>query len=180
MIEHNLKKINFWGIILIIFLPLFASTAFVFPFMALKNFLFRFIILFISIFFVWYIATIKKIKFGWIFLSFVIFFIVQILASIFGMSFYYSLFGNFERMDGLFHIFMLLGFLLIFINIFSAKKDWQILFRSLSISTLFMSLFYFLGYFGIRFSFLSLDNSGTIGNTAFLGTYLVLSLFLLL
>lgn len=179
MLENTLKKINYWGIILIIFLPLFTSTAFIFPFISLKNFLFRFIILFISIFFVWYSITIKKIRFGWIYLSFAIFFVVQTLASIFGVNFYYSLFGNLERMDGLFHIFLLFIFLLILINILKTKKNWLIVFRSLSISTILMSLFYSLGYYGIRFSIISLDNSGTIGNTAFFGVYMVLALFFL-
>ncbi len=179
MLENTLKKINFWGIILIIFLPLFTSTAFIFPFMALKNLLFRFIVLLISIFFVWYSIGIKKIRFGWIFLSFIIFFIIQTFSSIFGVNFYYSLFGNLERMDGLFHIFLLLIFLLILINILKTKQDWLKVFRSLSISTILMSLFYFLGYYGIRFSIISLDNSGTIGNTAFLGVYMVLVLFFL-
>ena len=148
--------------------------------MSAKNFAFRFIILLLLIILAWRLINIKKIRLGLIFTLFIVFFLVQILSAIFGMNFYYSVFGNYERIDGIFNYFVLLLYLLTLINTFTFKKDWQILFRALSVSSLLMFIFYFLGLNGLRFHFILLDNSGTIGNTAFFGSYVTLSLFLLL
>lgn len=180
MTKDILKKINIWGIVLVLFLPLFSNSSFIFPFMSAKNFAFRFIILLLLIILAWRLINIKKIRLGLIFTLFIVFFLVQILSAIFGMNFYYSVFGNYERIDGIFNYFVLLLYLLTLINTFTFKKDWQILFRALSVSSLLMFIFYFLGLNGLRFHFILLDNSGTIGNTAFFGSYVTLSLFLLL
>ena len=108
------------------------------------------------------------------------FFVVLILASITGVNFYASLWGDYERMGGLFHLLHIYLYFFVLINIFKTKDDW---FRALTFSFLISLIASFIGlaqYFNLPVvSRLGGGQrlSSSLGNAAFFAGYLLLNLF---
>lgn len=176
---QKLQKINTWGAVAVLFAPLLANANFIFPYIFLKNSFFRAVILLLIITLVWQILLQGKIIWRrqyilWAFLSFLL---VQLLSSIFGINPYNSFFGNTERMDGFFNLLFLGIYLFLLLNVFRKKEDWILLLRGSVICSALISLYALLRLGDVSISFLLAKNSSTIGNTAFLGSYLMLNIF---
>ena len=172
-----LHKINKYGAMLILTAPLWVNNNFIFPYVHLKNIFFRVLILGLLISLVWYILekNKKSLKRNLVIYAWLIFIIVLSLAAILGVNIGNSFWGNWERMDGVINI-MLLGIYLCLLSVsFRNKTDWINLFRS---SVVIAGI---VGIFGLFRAGLNMANNqwSTLGNSAFLGFYMVLNLGIL-
>jgi O-antigen ligase/Tfp pilus assembly protein PilF len=176
--NKTIEKIKLWLLGLTLFIPLFVSDGFFFPFISLKNFIFRFLVLLLALlasynFFVDGKIGGKKI---YIWYAWLIFLGVQILATIFGVNPYHSFWGNYERMDGLLNIIFLTLYFWVLISTLKIRNNWLWFFKVSLLSSWCVMFFMFLHLCGIQGSFFS--NASTIGNTAFLGSYLMINFFI--
>jgi len=161
------------------FSPLIAHYEYIFPYIYLKNIVFRSLVL-LGIFFVaWYTLHKDKIsvKKYLIFLAFIVFLLVQILATIFGVNVINSTLGNFERMDGLLNLISLALYFLFLINTFKSTKDWLWIFRASIIASLLVVAYELFGRWGWIGDTPIPHKSGTIGTTLYFGSYLMFNVF---
>jgi O-antigen ligase/tetratricopeptide (TPR) repeat protein len=176
MLEKVLLKINQWGAMLILAAPLLVNSNFIFPTVFPKHIFFRVIMLILLVAGAWYFLERDRRpkKNNFIFYAILFFLVVQIVAAVAGVNFRHSLWGNFERMDGLINLFFLVGYYFILQSVFIDKSDWLRLFRI----NLFFSLvlvIYALIQNGVE---IAQNNWSNIGNSAFLGFYLLLNIFI--
>jgi len=164
-----------WGTYLILFTPLIISNAFFFPFVGLKSLYFMGLVE--IIFFTWLFLIIFSPKYrpqlNLVLGSLILFLIILILSALFGVNPSYSFWSKFERMTGILMMLHLFFFFLVISSVFK-KEDWQKIFA--------VSIFV-----GVIINFISLilkspdvKEGSTIGNSSFLGTYLLFNLFLAL
>lgn len=112
---------------------------------------------------------------------FTLYFGVKVVSDLLGFSFFKSFWGGYERMMGLFTWIHLFIFLILLISFFKKKKDYFALF-DVSIATSLFVAFYGLmqkmnigGDFVIHRGIDRIDS--TIGNAAFLASYLIFNIF---
>ena len=176
------KGIILLGTGLSLFAPLFVSGKFFFPFVGPKSLYFM---AFVEVIFVaWLILQLfsknYRPKLNILLAVLIIFVVVLIFSSVFGADFSRSFWSKYERMTGLLMWFHLLAFFLVISSTFRKKSDWLKIF-SISI------------FVAVIISVLSLPKIGesimkgyptrggaTIGNSSFLGTYLLFNIFLAL
>ena len=178
-LENKLKKINLALALLIMLSPLVAHYEYIFPYIYLKNIFFRTLVVAGLFFMIWYLVYNNKIslKKYWIFGTFLIFLLVQIIATIFGVNMVHSLTGNFERMDGLINLLSLGVYLLLLLNTLKSTKEWLWIFRTSIITSLLVVAYEIFGRWGWIGDVPIPHNAGTIGNTLFLGSYLMFNVF---
>jgi len=167
------------GTYLILLTPLILFAGAYFPFVGPKSLYFMAICQ--IIFFIWlYLAFKRKEyrpKLNFILIGFSLFLIALILSSVFGIDFSRSFWSKYERMTGLLMWLHLFAFFLAISSTFK-KSDWKKIFMvSVSISFL-ISCFAILEHFKIK-KFIFSDRGGvTLGNTSFLGSYILFNIFL--
>ena len=162
-----------WGIYLALFTPLIIHNKFFFPFVAPKTIFFRIVVEIILAAYIFLIAVNKKYfpKITPLSVALTIFLEVFILASLTGVNFERSFWSTFERMTGIFTLLHLYVFFIILSNCFKKREDWQ---KFLAVSVL-------VGV-AVSFYFLKGDAShtrlgATIGNSSFMGAYLIFDIF---
>jgi len=168
-----------FGVYAILFTPLIFSGKFFFPFVGPKSLYFMGLTQ--VIFFTWLFLILQTKKYrptpNAVFYSLLLFLIIVVLSSIFGADFLNSFWSKFERMTGLLMMFHLFAFFLVISSVFKKESDWQKFFSvSIFVAVLisFLALMDWAGVTALRIS----DRRGaTIGNTSFLGTYLLFNLF---
>ena len=111
-----------------------------------------------------------------------LFVLVFLLAGFFGFNPGNSFWSNFERGEGGFQILTFYVFFLLLTFLFKEKKDWLGLFKASLIAAVIMIGYGFLAASGIRgFIGVPLEVGqrfqGSLGNTAYVGTYLLFALF---
>jgi len=182
--ERILKLIIKGGLFLVFISPLIYFSKFFFPFIVPKNLLFRLII---EVIFVLYLFLAFKYpqyrpKVNFLNGVIILYFLVLVLTSLTGLSFLRSLWGNYERMDGLLNHFHLLLYFILLVSVLRERKEWYQLF-SFSLASSFMMSMFALGQ-KLDFSFLihtdNLRLAGTIGNASFFASYLVFHFFFLI
>lgn len=176
--SQKIQKFSQWLLYLTMLVPLFMSASFLFPYISLKNFIFRCLILLVSLI-VWYsVCDSGKVagKRHYLWYAWLIFLLVQIVATIFGANPYRSFWGNYERMDGLLNIIFLTLYFWTLINTMVTTKAWFWLFRVALVGSWGVIFFDILYRLGVQDSFFG--NASTIGNTAFLGSFLLLNFFI--
>lgn len=182
MKNNNLEKISKWLLYLVPILPLLFIDGYFYPFVIFRTIYFRIIIvalLAISAYLLYkepdFIRrfNLRKDKLLNLFGLFVL---VMFLAAVFGWNFYNSFFSTFERMEGVaYWIFMLLYYVMLRVYLVN-KEDWLKMFKWSYIVSLLVSLYAIFQ----KFSWIDVFHSGidraegTIGNPAFLGSYLLL------
>jgi len=165
------------GIYLTLLTPLVVHNKFLFPFVAPKGFYLMALVE--IVFFSWAILVFRRPEFrpnvNNIFKAFVVFIIVLILSTILSTDISESFWSKPERMTGLLmwlHLFVLY---LVVSSVFK-KKDWLKIFMASLIVAVIVCLFFLLEKLGIQGLPVGLGGS-TIGNSSFLGTYLLFNLF---
>lgn len=173
------------GIFAILILPIVLSAKFFFPFVVLRNVLFRAIV---EIIFLLYIILfiynpLYRPNFkNKLTLAIIIFFVVLFLASLFGIDFKNSIWGNYERMNGLFHSLHLVLYFIVLANVFKRKEDWYQFFTFSIFVSIIISFISLAQHFEIPFLLKSSGGarlSGTLGNAVYLAAYLIFHLFLI-
>ncbi len=173
-----------WGIFLILILvPLLYIPILLYPAVFSQTVFFRIITEIIFVFYVILLFTNKKYSplFNILTLGITFFIAILFLTSLFGVNFSRSFWGTITRQEGLFTILHLFLFFLISTSIFKEEKDWLKFFKisvlislGVSIITIIFTIIFHLN------NLLDLPSlvEAIIGNTAFLGFYLMLSVFL--
>ena len=110
---------------------------------------------------------------------FVLFFL---LAGFFGFNPHNSFWSNFERGEGGFQMLTFYVFFLLLVFLFKDKKDWLGIFKASLVAAGLMIAYGFLaasgasGFIGVPLK-IGQRFQGSLGNTAYVGTYLLFSLF---
>ncbi|MDD5738627.1 MAG: O-antigen ligase family protein [Candidatus Pacebacteria bacterium] len=178
--EKFLKTIIFWGASIALLTPLIYSSKYYFPFVGPKSLYFMFFCQ--VIFFAWLILALydKKYrpKMNTVILAFGLFLFFMTVSSVFGVDPSRSFWSKFERMSGLLMWLNMAGFILAVSSTLKNVDEWKkIFFVSLGVA-FFVSLFGILERLGVKAVTFSDRMGVTLGNTSFLGSYLVFNFFI--
>ncbi|MCL5011083.1 MAG: O-antigen ligase family protein [Patescibacteria group bacterium] len=168
------------GVYLALASPLVLQSKFFFPFVGLKSlYLMGFCEL---VFFSWLVLAVLskqyRPKLNYLLIAFAFFILAMTLSSVFGVDPSRSFWSKFERMTGLLMWLHIFGFFLAISNTFKTWKDWRKIFvvsLGWSVITAFLAT---LELAGVKNLGMAANGSATVGNTSFLGTYLLFSGFL--
>ena len=181
LLERICLTIIRWSIYLMLLTPLVVSGHFFFPFVAPKG---LYLMALIEIaFFSWLILAIyrpeyrpKKNLLLW---SFSAFLVISIIATIFGADPSRSFWSKFERMSGLLMWLHLFALFLVSTSVLKTKQAWRRIFSLSTIIATIVSIMFLVGLTGVKGLPIAKDGS-TLGNSSFLGTYLLFSLYFML
>ncbi|MGC9031263.1 MAG: O-antigen ligase family protein [Minisyncoccia bacterium] len=158
--------------------PLIVSSHYYFPFVGPKSLYFLFIsqiIIFLYLLLVFFDKSYLPKK-NIVLISFSLFLLSLVISTVLGVDFSRSFWSKYERMTGLF-TWIVLYLLFISLNIFSERIFWKkIFFVSILIST-FISFAAILEDRNVAIFKISDREGFTLGNTSFLGTYLLFNVF---
>ncbi len=173
----NILKWGMWGCIFAIpFVPLYVANTMFFPYISGKNFLFR--VLVEIAFGLWVALAIVdkqyRPKRSWLLASFFIFTAVIALADFLGVNSLKSIWSNYERMEGLVTILHLLAFFTVLCSALS-EKMWRYLTWT-SFGAASIVGFIALGQIGKAGGRID----ATLGNSTYLGGYMLVHIFLVL
>ncbi len=179
IIKNTIKTILF-GIPLV---SMVVISDMYFPFITGKNFLFR---VAVEICLCLYIAlaisdSSYRPKRNNLLIAFASFVGVMFVADVFAVNPTKAFFSNFERMEGFVMLAHMFAYFVVLVSVLKEKKDWMMMIYSTVSVSVFMTLFAFLQFFGgaaINQGASRLD--GTLGNSAYLATYLVFHIFFFL
>ncbi len=180
--NYFLIKFIFLFTLLTLFFPLVVNANFYFPFVGLKSLVFMAGVE--IIFFAWLILILKNKKYrpkiNSILLSFSIFLLVLAVSAILGVDFSRSFWSKYERMTGLLMWFHIFAFFLVTSSMFKTKDDWRKIFTVSIFVGLITSVISIAELIGIKGLTVSAKGGATLGNTSFLGAYLLFNIFLAL
>lgn len=167
------------GTALALFTPFVLSKKHYFPFVGPKSI--YFMALAQIVFFSWLILAVHYKRYrptiNKVLTAFIIFFIVLIIASVSGVDFSRSFWSKFERMTGLLMWIHLFGWFLAISSSFKRLSDWRgIFWVTTGIATL-ISFLTLLGEVGVA---VWEQGGSSLGNTSFLGSYLLFNVFIAL
>jgi tetratricopeptide (TPR) repeat protein len=172
----------------ILFLPIFVSYSYYYPYIFLKSILFRIAVQAMAFLYVTLalISPEYKPRFHRITYALLAWFGVMLLCSIPGISSnaWKSWWGDFPRMDGMFTQLHLLAFFFVLIQTFKQERQWLTLFTASLFASIVMGLTGLIQAKGIdlffRFNSLEVRIQGATGNPDFFGSYMLLNLFIAL
>jgi len=180
------QKKFFWLIVaqvavsLSLFTPLIVGKNFYFPFVGPKSLYFMGCVE--IAFFSWLILIIKRKEYrprrNIIAVLLALFLIVLALSSLLGVDFSRSFWSKFERMTGLLMWLHLFAFFLVISSIFKKVSDWKKFFNISIFIAVIISILSVFVYFKVHFLTISDRGGSTLGNTSFLGTYLLFNFFI--
>ncbi|MEI6238280.1 MAG: O-antigen ligase family protein [bacterium] len=182
-----LRHIVFGGIFLIPFvvlIPIFGiGDMMVFPFITGKGFAFRTLVE--IIFAAWAVLAIVdkayRPRFSWVFGCLSIFVLVMLLSAIVGENPLKSIWSDYERMEGWLLLAHLWAYFVVMTSMFREEKWWYHIINTSFVVSFIMSIYAFCQLLGIT-SFHSGGNraDATLGNSSYLGVYMLLHIFLAL
>jgi O-antigen ligase len=164
-------------------IAMIVGNSMIFPFITGKSFMFR-IVVELCTFLYLTLAIVDKSyrpKKNYLFISFATFVSVMFLADVFALNPARAFWSNFERMEGFVLIAHLFAYFTVMAMVFKDKRDWYTMLYSTVAVSVFMTFFAYLQFFGgavINQGGTRLD--GTLGNSAYLATYMVFHIFFLL
>jgi len=173
------------GIYAILFLPAFLHSQFFFPFIVPKNIVFRIIV---EIIFGAYVILAMTKKFprprlDWLSGSVALLFVVMVVSMFFGENLRSSLFSTYERMSGVIHYLHVFLFFFVLTQFITSKKQIADFLTFTVFVNLVIALLALTQQLNIPVFLASSGGTrltGTIGNAAFYGGYLVLNIFIVL
>jgi hypothetical protein len=154
-----------------------------FPFITGKNFLFRVVVELVLCLYIALAFADKTHRPRWsgLLIAFASFVGVMFVADIFAVNPTKAIWSNFERMEGFVMLAHLFAYFLVLVSVLRDKKDWIVMLLSTVSVSIFMTFFAFLQLFGgatINQGGIRLD--GTLGNSAYMATYMVFHIFFML
>ncbi|MDO8524157.1 MAG: O-antigen ligase family protein [bacterium] len=178
--EKFLTTIIFWGASISLLTPLIYSPKYYFPFVGPKSLYFMAFCQ--IIFFAWLILAIYNKKYrpktNAVLLTFGLFVFFMTVSSIFGVDPSRSFWSKFERMSGLLMWLNMFGFFLAVSSTLKTFSQWKRIFLiSLGIAFV-VSLFGILEQQEVKAVTFSDRMGVTLGNTSFLGSYLIFNFFI--
>jgi len=177
--EKTLLKIIHYGIYLVLFTPLIISTRFFFPFVGPKSIYFFALveIIFFSYLILISIDSQYRPRKNPLLMVLGAFLVILILSSVFGIDFQNSFWSKYERMTGLLMWFHLFAFFLVLSSVPKRREDWYKIFGVSILAATIISFISLLEKMGIDIVGVSSRGGATLGNSSFLGTYLLFNLF---
>ena len=179
------KKIILFSVFLVLFTPLVIDADFLFPFVGPKSIYFMVLVLIIFSTYLLLISVDPKYrpKLNSLLIALILFIAVLTVSLILSANPSYSFWSKYERMTGFLMTLHLLAFFVVISSVFKKKEDWFKIFgvsifiaSLISIIALFMKIdISLIGQIGA----ISQDGA-TLGNSSFLGTYLLFNIFLAL
>ncbi len=177
-----LKTAIIGGLFAVPFVPLIIAPSLFFPFIAGKGFAFR--ILVEIIFALWLILALRdpeyRPRMSHLLTLTSLFVGIILLADIFGVAPYKSLWSNFERMEGFVSLLHHFLYFIVAGAILSTERLWSLFFHTsvgVSLFVGFYSTLQLLGELVINQGGVRVD--GTFGNAAYLAAYLLIHIFIL-
>jgi O-antigen ligase len=170
-----LVKFIFFTVCLVLFCPLILSGNFYFPYVGLKSL--YFMGLAEIVFFAWLFLILKykyyRPRINIIITALVLFLAVLILSSLFGADFSESFWSKYERMTGLLMWLHLFVFFLAISSTFKEISDWKKIFNVSIFVAILIGVLSLLEVAKVKEFVFSSGGGTTLGNTSFLGTYLL-------
>ncbi len=170
------------GIFFLPFLCLIVANHFFFPFITGKNFFFRIIVE--LVFGLWIILALRDHRFipkySRLFQAFAVFLGLIFISDLLSPNVFKSFWSNYERMEGFITLAHLFALFVVLSSVMT-KKLWQWLFRiSIGVSLILFvyGLFQLAGKWPIHQGSTRIDT--TIGNSSYLGGYMIFHIFLAL
>lgn len=168
-----------WLTYLTLFTSLIVSVKFFFPFVAPKSL--YFMGLTEIIFATWLILIIyssqHRPRLNVLTLILIIFVVILILSTLFGTDISRSFWSKPERMTGTLMWFHLLAFFLVISSVFKKSKDWMKIFAISVFVAILVSLLSMFPKLGLGIMPQSSRGGATIGNSSFMGVYLLFNIF---
>jgi len=183
-ITSILKEIIRWATYIILFAPLIISGQYFFPFVGLKSI--YFMGLAELIFAAWLFLIVFNPKYrprlNILSIALILFLVVLTFSTFFGADISRSFWSKYERMTGLLMWFHLLAFFLAISSTFKSKEDWFKIFGVSIFAAILISLISLVVKASPNTAGMLAASRGgaTIGNSSFLGTYLLFNIFLAL
>lgn len=136
------------------------------------------------VFFLWLYAVVIKreavFRFNIVTGAFLLFVVAVVLSAVFGVDTELSFWSNFERMNGALTWLHIGAFFVVATSVFHSKKDWLHLFWVNGVAATITAAIALLGRDGLEIMNISEKGGSLIGNTSFVGSYLLISFFFLL
>jgi O-antigen ligase len=148
----------------------FVFSPFLFPFITSKQIFFNIFIEVLLLFWLIFIYKYPKYRPQKSFLTWgiVAYFISIVLSLVISVDFNLSFWGDTERMLGFFHLFHFLLFYFIIISVFRSRKDYNLLFYGIILSSIIIAVI----------GFIKGDMNSTIGNRAYVAAIMLFGIFL--
>ncbi|MBU1131454.1 O-antigen ligase family protein [Patescibacteria group bacterium] len=184
LLEKILKLIIIGGSLLVVLAPLIVIPHSYFPYIIQKTLILR--ILIEAVFGAYLILALfkpeyrpKKSVLIWAVSAF---FAVMLLTTFTGQGFARSWWGNWERMFGTFNYLHYFVWFIVLASVFNNKKVWNIILNATLFVSLLIGLYSLSQRLGLSFTFQSgLERvNGTVGNAAYLASYMLFHLFVAL
>ena len=146
-----MQKSIYYLVILALFVPLLLSSSFLFPYVFLKSIVFRIIVSLAILLLTWglFKNKLRKIEKNWMVISLCSFLLVFPIMSVFGINIGESLWGGFERMEGMFYYVYLALFLLVLLQVLYNDQRWKNVFLSITVANILISALAILQKFNI-------------------------------
>ncbi len=179
------KKIILFGVFFILFTPLIINGNFLFPFVSPKSFYFMGLVLIIFTTYLLLISLSPKYRpsTNVLLIAIAIFIVATTISSLLGENLAHSFWSGHERMTGLLMLFHCLAFFVVLSSVFKNQSEWFKIFQVSIFAAVIMSIVSLFLKAGINFmgQFGPMSQGGAfIGNSSFMGTYLVFNIFLAL
>jgi len=179
------KKIILFGAFFTLFTPLIIDADFFFPFVGPKSIYFFGLVLIVFTTYLLLISVDAKYrpKLNPLLIAIILFVVVSIISAFLGENPSLSFWSKYERMGGILILFHLLAFFVILSSVFKKREDWFKIFSVSIFAALLMSIIFLFNRIGINLmgQLGPISAAGaTIGNSSFLGTYLLFNIFLAL
>ena len=179
----NILKIITQGLLYIsLATPLIFYHYFFYPFITTKALYFRIIVLLVLLIFLiyWFIKKKVSYKVSPLWWAFLILVGVYFLSAIFGVAFGHSFWSNIERAAGVIFFIHLFIYFAALVFAFKSKEQWRWLFRTSLFVSFVVVIYGLMQHFGIASAIntTGVRISSTLGNPAYLGSYLLINFFL--
>lgn len=181
--KNIIKYLILGGLFIIPFIPFIVPGAMYFPFITGKGFAFRIIVEIIFGLFVVLAFADKEYRpqMSWMTKAVLFFTGAVLLADLFGVNVYKSIWSNYERMEGFVLIAHLAMFYIVSSSVLNNKSRWFQFFNVSIFASALMSIY---GVFQLS-GFITINQGGTrvdatMGNATYLAIYLVFHIFLCL
>lgn len=178
-------KIIRLGTYLVLFAPLIISGKYFFPFVGPKSIYFMGLveIIFAAYLFLILLKPKYRPRLNILLIAIILFVLILILSSFLGEDVSRSFWSKYERMTGLLMWFHLLAFFVVLSSVFKKREDWFKIFGVSVFAAILMSTIFLLTKVDVNLlggMGASSRGGATIGNSSFLGTYLLFNIFLAL
>jgi O-antigen ligase/tetratricopeptide (TPR) repeat protein len=174
-LNRNLRYSLYTGLFLIPFVGFIVAGSLFFPYITGKNIVFRILIEIVAVIYVVLAVRDRNYlpKRSTLLYAFSAFIIVLFVADCFGIYPYKSFFSNFERMEGwVTHIHLFVYFLILSATL-KTQQLWERFFQTIIGASIIMGIY---GLNELSKGTVRID--GTLGNSSYLGVYMLINMFL--